>query len=111
MTEKQAIWKSILHWRRMIKWVEKQDPKEGPADDEIFIGLREEPNVTYCSLCSLYYWDSHCESCPLGEKFGKCIINDSKNAYSKVESAVTWAGWLYHARRLLKQLESLQVRK
>ena len=108
MTEKQAIRKSINHWKRMIKWVEKQDvtfKKLTPRMLDMSIKINESWCGDDCALCELY--QPFCEECPLASEYGFCSSPDDRNAWKKTALAVTWRGWLYHAKRLLKQLESL----
>ncbi len=106
MTKKTVIRKTINHWKRMIVWTEKRDKKEevGWAHTEMEDELKESWGEKYCPLCKEYYG---CIDCPLDIKYGDCANDRSKNAWQSVARAVTWAGWLLHARRLLKQIESL----
>jgi hypothetical protein len=115
MTEKQAIRKSINSWKRKIRWAEKQDPRDHQNEhdmrDEIGLDWRDES----CALCALYM-DSPggCPDCPLRKKHSVCASWDASekhNAWWGVSHSSTWRGWLYHARRLLKQLESLTNNK
>lgn len=117
MTEKQAIRKSIEHWKRMIRYVSRniKNKKTEPDAQFLYDHLKETYNSKACALCVLcniaVRWRDACKQCPLGKKFGSCISSDEikvKNAYIKVEQAVTWKGWLYYGRRLLKQLKSLE---
>ena len=106
MTKKTVIKKTIAHWKRMIVWAEKQNKRDRLSwahtnmDDE----LKESWGSKYCPFCKEYH---NCLACPLYIKYGDCENSKSKNAWYSAAHAVTWAGWLYHAKRLLKQIESL----
>jgi len=110
MTEKQAIWKSILHWRRMIKWVKKQHPKEDTATIKMRMEIKTDWNADGCALCTLFRLSGACSQCPLAKKYDKCsgLDEDKKNAWVDVALSDTWRDWLKAAHRLLKQLESLR---
>jgi len=107
MTKKQAIWKSILHWRRMIKWAEKQ-PKKNRANHQYMYGeIGEWWDSLSCDLCKVCDDHGDCPECPLSIKYGSCKY-PGKNMYRSVVLSLTWEEWLKNARRMLRQLESLR---
>jgi len=111
MTEKQAIWESILHWRRMIRYVERKCYPQACADEEyLFSAIGEAWSGYYCALCEIIYYGDRrgCSTCLLFRKYGNCSNRCAENAWHDVSRAGTWKDWLHHARRMLKQLESLR---
>jgi len=103
MTKKQAIKKTVEHWARMIKWVEGLKNKRAKADGRVMQEtIKEDWYADNCALCKLYnQTPDYCDKCPLKLKYKAC------GAWGGVNNAVTWKGWLQHAKRMLKQLKSL----
>jgi len=118
MTFKQAKRKTIQHWNRMIKWVNKlKNKKVKPHHYTMFDVIGEDWFADSCTLCFYAYekfrttenWPiSKCDLCSLGKKYGTCSDPGTKNAWISVQKSKTWKGWLYHANRLIKQIESLE---
>ncbi len=102
MTPKQAIKDSISHWKRMIKWAEKQDEKDTAIMSVMEKEIKEDWCGDSCSLCNEF----GCIACPLHIKYGACS-GKSKNLWNKVNDSYDWKEWTKNAKRFLKQLESL----
>ena len=110
----EAIEDSIDHWKRMIKWVKKQDRRMAANPLSMLVGAGQDWSSDSCSLCQQQQnprWEPGCPKCPLAQKYGLCscvnLTSPTKNAWGRVTAAKTWAGWLQHGKRMLKQLESL----
>jgi len=105
MTKQQAIRESIAHWERMIAWVKTQPKRKEPDDIKMTNQIGENWYSDYCPLCSLYHEGGEpCTRCPLHIKWG------SKIAWFLVDISPTWDEWLRHARKMLRQLKSLEER-
>jgi len=106
MTKQEAIDRSIAHWERMIRWIEKQPKKEEVDIYSMVDEIDEGTGSMDCPLCKKY--QCKCDKCPLGKKFGYCIDQGSVNSYYETYLSETWDEWLRNARILLKQLKSLR---
>ncbi len=112
MTNKKRIAKSVKHWKAMIKWVETQDKKKLVNTHTMQAEIHTNMGSRCCPLCEAFNTENDkCPDCPLTPKYGSCCSGFSdytgKNAWQRVLDAETWAGWLQHGKRMLKQLESL----
>jgi len=111
MNQKEAIEGTIEHWKRMIAWVEKQDPKWRVDETYMRREIGEEWRDEDCPLCTFTgNVRLHCKICPLGIRYGRCSYNtpkNKKNKWIKVQYSHTWGEWLENAREFLKQIESL----
>lgn len=130
--DKELLELSIAHWKRMIRWVSRQNKwhRADPAVMEKEIG--EDWFAEYCPLCKSYLIPSlveayeprtpiltNCNGCPLAAYYGVNGItkdmrvipyadfcsNHRKSLWRRVVRAKTWKGWLAHAKRFLEQLE------
>ena len=99
----KAVEESIAHWKRMIAWVEKQNPDDPSYYNKMFTELDEKWHSENCPLCNLF--GKGCSECPLARKYHRCGI--SPNIWIKVSRSKTWGEWLTNAKEMLKQLESL----
>lgn len=108
MTEKQAIEKSIAHWKRMIEWVKTKDQKTLPYIEEMYDSIGEYWGGGFCALCSKYYYYNYenvCPKCPLDKKGYRCSINGSP--WKNVTLSTTWGEWLINANKMLEVLKGL----
>jgi len=107
--EEKALEKSVQHWRKMIEWAEKQPSKDCVDIHKMLNDIKETWYAKHCSLCNLVRESDgmvSCARCLLYEKFGRC--GSSTNAWYRLSISKTWEEWLLHARRMLRQLESLR---
>jgi len=112
MNTREAIDESIEHHERMSAWVEEMTDKEKGQKSTWEVmddAIGEVWGDTDCALCRKFY-PLDCEggpnTCPLAMKYGKCT-KSPRNAWRRLDQTKTWKGWLYHDRRLIKQLKSL----
>jgi hypothetical protein len=106
-----AVDKSIIHWTRMIKWVEKQPPEDKIDSEKMKREIGESWYMEDCFLCETYY-DCNtlsCDACPLQRKYGICGNPEAKNRWKGVDKAKKWSEWLEEAKVMLRQLESLTI--
>lgn len=114
MAKKQAIGKSISHWKRMIKWAEKQNGWERVSKFIMWENIHETWFMDYCSLCYEFSCSIIPATCPLCNKYGSCSHRGSGtkvNKWDSVYRARIWGEWVVAAKQLLKQLESLKGSK
>jgi len=111
MTKQEAIDESIEHHERMSAWVEGLSDKEKrrrPDSMDMLAAIEVTWSAAYCALCRKTPGD--CEEnphvCSLSAEYGPCGFS-GENAWGSLNRAKTWKGWLYHDRRLIKQLKSL----
>ncbi len=112
MTNKERVAKSVKHWKAMIKWVKTQDKKKPVNIYTMQAEIHTDMGSEGCPLCETFNTGNNkCPDCPLTPEYGSCCDNFSdytgKNVWQRVFDAKTWAGWLQHGKRMLKQLESL----
>jgi hypothetical protein len=105
---REAIKKSIAHWKRMIEWAQTQ-PIGDDADQAVMeCAIYETWTAWYCSLC--HYTedqgdDMDCKFCPLWSRGYTCVRFDSP--WSRVHESKSWGEWLENAKVMLKTLEDL----
>jgi len=107
---------SIKHWKRLIKWAEKQNPSEKKKMDSMSSSIGECWAGGDCPLCQAFSRKNEnnyytCTICPLKKNIGSCNDNyeysDNKNNWYKVNNSKTWADWIIQAKIMLEQLRSL----
>ena len=100
----EAIEESIKHWKRMIRWVKKQDKDDLVSQYTMGDDIKEVWSSSDCALCAIF--EVNCSNCPLGIRYGSCGFG-SKNAWIEVTQSDRWGEWLINAKVMLKQLKSL----
>jgi hypothetical protein len=106
MTTKQAIKNSIDHWKRMIRWAEKENEDDYTIPYSMYYEIKEEWYSKHCPLCSKFL-DKVNLKCPL---VNRCCKGGCHPYWYGVNSAVTWVEWLIYAKKLLAVLEKLLIR-
>lgn len=107
MTRREAIKKSLEHWRRMVEWVEKQPVKERPDYERMKNEIKENWFSHSCELCKKYC--SVCRKCPL-DMIGEKCYGDWTYPWSfwrQVRFSKTYGEWLTHARMMITCLDFL----
>jgi len=118
-TAREAAWLSLVHWRKMIRWVEKQDPDEPVGFFHMQAEISTNWDGQYCALCTwTKAWAlrhrerkgngnnvTTCSFCPLAKKYGPC--GGAINAWAYVSMTFSWKEWLKHGRRMEQQLEAV----
>lgn len=99
MTLKEQV---IEHYKRMIKWAEKQYPYATPSLVEMMIGIEENWLGHYCPLCREFDWCSFCPIAKMGHE------GCSGTPWKKLARAKTWKDWLEGAREEIAFIESLE---
>lgn len=108
MSEKEAIQKSIEHWKRMIAWAETQPQENKIWYCEMVTKIGEMPNTEHCALCREYKQGFRlCGTCPLYRKYGACWDEECENLYYKCTSIHTCGEFVEYGKLFLVQLESL----
>lgn len=98
----QALKESIAHWRRMIKWVKTQNPKDFASSKGMYYKLHETWGATNCALCNIFNVAyNHCRNCPIRTGDGCCC-----KEYEEVDNSNIWKEWLTSAKGMLKLLET-----
>lgn len=92
-----ARFKSIRHYKRMIRWVEKQDPNEKPYSGLMWTEINEQWGGHDCAYCKLYKGVS-CELCALA----KCC---ESGAWYELDKSRTWAEWIDNAHLVIKYIK------
>lgn len=106
---------SIKHYNRMIEWVERTQPQEGPPDKELMEKeLHENWTANYCAFCHFSYsryhkiaiHDNVCEFCPIGKisGSGSCYFTP----WYDLDRADTWLTWLEYAKAELTFLKTIR---
>jgi len=121
-TAREAAWVSLVHWRKMNRWVEKQEPDEPAFPSLMYREISTSWGGKYCALCA---WSKEqafdyqeqkgerivmCSFCPLAKKYGPCGTEGNawaENVWTLVNSADTWAEWLKYGRRMERQIETV----
>lgn len=98
----KAVWESIQHWKRMIKWAEGQDP-DNDFDTE---DMPEGPNGKSCALCKKYNKNLGCGNCPLAKAGHGCRRDES--VFNKAAFARYTGDFVTNAKKMLKVLKSLK---
>ena len=101
-----TIKESISHWKRMLKWMEKQKPDSKPSVRKMYRDIGEIWTQDHCSLCREY----NCgllKKCPLYVYYGRCDDIDSTNFYQVVVNSKTYYECVINTRVFIVQLEAL----
>ena len=112
-TAREAAWLSLVHWRKMIRWAERQETNETADPYRMRRDISTYWGGKHCALCA---WSRAEEDrrhdnreslimCPLAKRYGHC--GGARNAWGWVNSASTWDEWLKHARRMERQIEAV----
>lgn len=88
---------ALAHYDRMIAWAKKQDLKESPNMDIMYLKLGETWGGKYCNYCEKYI---KCLKCPLG-KYGSCC----DFLYSEMNISITWKEWVINAKKVRKYIK------
>lgn len=102
----KALKNSRAHWKRMIKWVEKQPQQERPQQITMRFCINEEWNGDYCACCQMLMKIPGCDLCPF-MLFYKVHCYDK--GWGSVDEAKTWERWLIFARRLHTNIDKMIV--
>ena len=112
-SEQESITLSIRHWKRMIDFVHTMRIPMCDLKCIMESTLDETWGGDFCALCTWQTWKHRhellsmrdiCSDCPLATIEGPCGFGGQ---WTKVVFATSRKQWLIHARKLLKQLESL----
>jgi len=120
-TAREAAWLSLVHWRKMNRWVEKQNPAVYPSNINMRGAIFVNWKGRYCALCTWSRAEANrchedregftpCFYCPLAKKYGPCGTEGNawaENVWTLVNSADTWAEWLKYGRRMERQIETV----
>ncbi len=98
----QALKESIAHWKRMIKWVKRQDPNGWASSNEMYYKLNETWGASACALCNIFNTINryHCQGCPIKSDPRCC------KEYELVDDSNTWKEWLTNSKGMLKLLKT-----
>jgi len=102
MTLKMALYSSIKHWRRMIKWAKTQNPDTEPNHRDLWLGLQTVWNHGGCDVCKYFFM--HLEE--------KCVLNPDcctkiricHEAWNKLNFSKTWKEWIGYSQEFLAVL-------
>ncbi len=107
--KQELIKKSIAHWERMYKWVEKQKPDDIICAYKMVDAIGECWSGKHCPLCLEYFRfntedNGDCTRCPLFKAGHGC----EAGPWIDVNCAFTWGEWLEAAQKMIKTLEELK---
>ncbi len=106
---KRATAHSIKHWKRMIGWAEKENPKKPVNTTLMRLALHEDWYAGGCLLCNFFMREKgrECNGCPLYIVFGACASEWTMNAWKNVAKAESWGEWVEAAEVMLEQLNTV----
>ena len=114
---REAAWLSLTHWRKMIRWVEKQDPDRPVNGLTMYMEISIDWYGEDCALCewsrmkSLRIQENEdeyirpCSLCPLFKRYGPCT--GWRNVWWRVNASRTWGEWFKYGRCMEQQLEAV----
>jgi hypothetical protein len=105
MTALKALQKTITHWKIMLNWAKKQNPKKSPQPQE----MNKETTHTWeasCALCA-YYRKKDCKDCLLFLKT-KMTCWEIGSPYHNISYSITWEEWCRETKILVDILKEIK---
>ena len=100
---------TLMHYNRMIKWAESQDPIDPVDCDEMIEAIDEGWGSSNCPYCK-QYWEEN-DSCPLTNVdicVGMYCCNGLWNEMNKAED---WKEWIKCAKKVKAFIKATPINK